>query len=194
MQELLNQPARWELSLRTVQAELTQARQLKAGVGGVLDPAVLQAMARLQEQSAGDEADYRLAVRLEKLRSDRANWIRAEFDYRKASDEYSRALADLGVLNRNPEATAAGLAASPIKEQLVAALDDWAWVAYVTKQRDLAEQLLALARRAAPDAAWGDRLRRVDVWDNREALAQILTEAPRSECRPRSRSWSGTCW
>jgi hypothetical protein len=45
----------------------------------------------------------------------------------------------------------------------VAALDDWAWVAYVTKREDLTEQLLAVARRAAPDAAWGDRLRRVEV-------------------------------
>jgi serine/threonine protein kinase/tetratricopeptide (TPR) repeat protein len=185
VQELLNQPARWQLFLRTAQAELTQARQLMAGAEGKLDPEVTQALARLEQQFAGDEADYRLAMRLEKIRSDRANWDKIAFDYRAAAEEYPRAFAGYGVLNQNPEAAAAGLAASPIKEQLVAALDDWAWVvAYGFKRKDLTEQLLAVARRAAPDAAWGDRLRQVEVWGNQEALARLVAEAPTSGVSP----------
>src|SRR5262249_8211332 len=90
-QELLNQPARWELFLRTAQAELTQAERLKAGAGGELAAEVVEALARLGQQFAGDEADYRLAVRLEKIRSDRANSVKVGFDYRAAAEEYPRA-------------------------------------------------------------------------------------------------------
>ncbi|HYT95334.1 MAG TPA: tetratricopeptide repeat protein, partial [Gemmataceae bacterium] len=178
VQELLNQPARWELFLRTAQAELTQARRLLAGAEGKLDAKGTQALARLEQRLAGDEADYRLAVRLEKIRLDRATWVRGGFDYSTAATEYSRAFVGFGILTQNPETAAARVAASPIKEQLVAALDDWAWVAEVTKRNDLLEQLLAVARRAAPDPDWGDRLRQVEVWTNREALFRLVAEAP----------------
>jgi serine/threonine protein kinase/tetratricopeptide (TPR) repeat protein len=184
VQELLNQPARWQLFLRTAQAELTHARRLMAGAEGELGAEVVEALARLEQQFAGDEADYRLAVRLEKIRSDRANRVRVEFDYRTAAEEYPRAFAGLWVPNQNPEAAAALLAASPIKEQLVAALDDWAWVAYGFTRKDLTRQLLAVARRAAPDAAWGDRLRQVEAWDNKGALARVVADAPAAGVSP----------
>src|SRR5262249_1135633 len=59
-QELLNQPARWELFLRTAKSELTQARRFLAGGGETLDAEVTLALAQLEQQLAGDEADYRL--------------------------------------------------------------------------------------------------------------------------------------
>jgi serine/threonine protein kinase/tetratricopeptide (TPR) repeat protein len=185
VQALLNQPARWELFLRTAQAELTQAQRLLAGAGRELGADVVEALDRLEQQFAGDEADYRLALRLEKIRLDRANRVKVAFDYRVAAEEYPRAFAHLGVLNQNPEAAAALLAASPIKDQLVAALDDWAWVVtYELKRKDLTEQLLAVARRAAPDAAWGDRLRRFEVWGDKEALARVVADAPAAGSSP----------
>jgi serine/threonine protein kinase/tetratricopeptide (TPR) repeat protein len=187
VQELLNQPARWQLFLRTAQSELAQARRLLAGAQGKLHPEVTLALARLEQQLARDEADYRLAVRLEKICLDQAIWVKVTFDYRTAAEEYPRALADFRVLDRNPEAAAARLATSPIKERLVAALDDWAWVACEVaglKRNDVSEQLLAVARRAAPDEVWGNRLRRFEVWDNPKALARIVAEAPAAGLSP----------
>jgi serine/threonine protein kinase len=168
VQELLNQPARWTLFLRTAQAELAQARRLLAGAEGNLDAKVTRALARLEQRLAGDEADYRLALHLEKIRLDRATWVQGAFDDRTAAAQYPRALAGFGVLTRPPATAAARLAASPIKEQLVAALYDWAQVTAGTRaegesrrkeRKERIVQLLAVARRAAPDAAWGDRLR-----------------------------------
>jgi tetratricopeptide (TPR) repeat protein/serine/threonine protein kinase len=185
VRELLNQPARWELFLRTAQMELTQARRLLAGVEGKLDPEGTRALARLEQALIGDEADYRLARRLEKIRLDRATWVKDSFDFRTAAEEYPKAFAGFEILTRSPETAAAALAASPIKEQLVAALDDWAWVAYYRlKRKDLLVQLLAVARRVGTDAAWGDRLRQLEVWDNREAVARLAAEAPAAGLSP----------
>src|SRR5262249_27219120 len=130
------------------------------------------------------EEDYRLATRLEKIRLDRATWVEGGFDYRTAAEEYPKAFAGFGVLSQNPEAAAACVRASPIKEQLVAALDDWAFVAGAVKRKDLSEALLAVVRLAAPDASWGDRLRQLDVWDNQEALAKLVAKAPASGLSP----------
>jgi eukaryotic-like serine/threonine-protein kinase len=176
VRELLNQPARWELSIKTAQAELAQARRLQARAEGDLDAEVTEALARLEQQVAADEADYRLARHLEKIRQDRATLVKDYFDDRTALQEYRKAFAGFGVLARNPEAAAARLAASPIKEQLVATVDDWALLAF--RQPDLARQLLRVSRHAAPDAAWGDRLRQLKVWRDQEALGRLAAEAP----------------
>ena len=58
---------------------------------------------------------------------DRATWVEGSFDYRKAAAEYPKAFAGLAVLKDDAAAVAARLGSSPIKDQLVAALDDWAW-------------------------------------------------------------------
>src|SRR5262249_31612787 len=131
-----------------------------------------------------DQADYDLALRLEKIRMDRATWVEGGFDHRKAADEYPKAFAGLAVLNDDPVAVAARLGSSPIKDQLVAALDDWAWVAFLLHKEELAEQLLAVARQAAPDPAWGDRLRQLKVWRDQEALGKLVAEAPAAGLSP----------
>ena len=41
-----------------------------------------------------------------------------------------------------------------------------------------------MARRAAPDDAWGNRLRRVEVWNDKQALARLAGEAPAAELSP----------
>jgi tetratricopeptide (TPR) repeat protein/serine/threonine protein kinase len=185
VQELLNQPARWTLFLKSAQAEVVQARRLLARAEGDVATQLTQGLDRLEQELADDEADYRLALRLEKIRQDRATWVKGEFGYRTAAEEYPKAFAGLGVLTQNPRAAAARVAVSPIKEQLVAALDDWALVVAVTsRERARIEQLLAVARLAAPDAAWGDRLRQKEVWGNREALARLVAKAPAAGLSP----------
>jgi eukaryotic-like serine/threonine-protein kinase len=192
VQQLLNQPARWELLIKTAQGELAQAQQSAVRTEGRLDAESTQEMNRLEQQIASDQADYDLALRLEKIRLDRATVVNGKFDIRKAADEYSKAFDDLAVLKDDPGAVAARLAPSPIKDQLVAALDDWAWVAFTLREPALAEQLLALARHLAPDPAWGDRLRRLGVWRDREALGKLVAEAPLDGLSPQLRDLVGS--
>ena len=106
-------------------------------------------MDRLEQQLTSDQADYELALRLEKIRMDRATWVEGGFDDRKAADEYPKAFAGFAVLNDDPVAVAARLGSSPIKDQLVAALDDWAGVASRLRKTGLVERLLAVARQVS---------------------------------------------
>src|SRR5262249_39482235 len=184
VQELLNQPARWELFIKTAQGELAQARRLAVSAEGSLDAEWAQAMDRVDQQLTSDQADYDLALRLEKIRMDTATWVKDKFDYRKAGDEYPKAFAGLAVLSDDPATAAARIASSPIRDQLVAALDDWATIALVFGKEDLAEQLLALARQAAPDPAWGDRLRQRKNWGDKEALGKLVAEVPAAKLSP----------
>src|SRR5262249_20633827 len=46
------------------------------------------------------------------------------------------------------------------------------------KDKGLTEQLLAVARQAAPDPAWGDRLRQVKGWRGQGSPAKLMAEAP----------------
>ncbi|MHB0960015.1 MAG: tetratricopeptide repeat protein [Pirellulaceae bacterium] len=184
VQQLLNQPARWELLLKTARGELGQARRLTAHADGVLDPEWVHVMDRLERHFMSDQADFDLAHRLEKICLDKATWVEGRFDFRKSSDEYRMAFAGLAVLTGDPAAVAARISSSPIKDQLVASLDDWARVEWSLGKEDMAERILAVARQAAPDSAWGDRLRQLKVWRDQEALGKLVAEAPAARLSP----------
>jgi eukaryotic-like serine/threonine-protein kinase len=183
VQQLLNQPARWELFLKTAQGELAQARQLAVRAETRLDTESTQAMDKLEQQLTSDQADYDLAQRLEKIRLDAAR-LDSGYDCRRDADEYTKTFAGFALLTDDPAAVAARLGSSPIKDQLVAALDDWAYLAVVLREQDLAEQILALARQAAPDPAWGDRLRQLNVWRDPQALDKLVAHAPATGLSP----------
>lgn len=186
VQQLLNQPARWELLIKTALGEIAQARQLAVRAGGSLDTECIQAMDKLEKEVTSDQADYDLARRLEKIRLDQASWVDRGFDHRKAADEYSKAFADFAVLSDDPATVAARIASSPIKDQLVAALDGWALVVSVLRNKGLTEQLLALTRQAAPDPGWGDRLRQFKVWGDQKALGKLVAQAPTTGLSPQA--------
>src|SRR5262249_47609828 len=93
VQELLNQPGRWELFLKTAQGELAQARRLAVRAEGDLDEELAQAMEQLAQQLTSDQADHDLARRLEKVRMGWVTLVDGRYDYRKAAEEYRQALA-----------------------------------------------------------------------------------------------------
>src|SRR5262249_25961665 len=145
VQELLNQPSRWELFLKTADAELTQAQRLMAGAEGSLDADVSQRLVRQRQHLTRDEADYRLAVRLEKIRLDTAvvGEVKA-LDHSAAEREYSREFMAAGLAGEsglNDEA-AERINQSAIREQLLASLDHWAWLAEKLKRPELSGRLL----------------------------------------------------
>src|SRR5262249_27672311 len=119
VQELLNQPARWELFIKTAQGELAQARRLAGSGDGGLDVELTEGLDRLEQQLTNDKADYGLGRRLEKIRLDRApSWEAGEFDSRTAAGKYSKALAGFAPLPDEPAAVVARITSCPIKEQL----------------------------------------------------------------------------
>ena len=89
--------------------------------------------------------------------------------------EYRNALAryglDLG--SPDPASVAARIAASPIKMELVAAIDDWA---LVESDKSVRNQLLEIASRA-DSGDWIDRLRDPSLRDSRHGVAKLAAEA-----------------
>ena len=159
---LLNQPGRWEVFIRAVQTELKRAEAFADGVDGGLSQPLKSRLEELTRQVAGDETDYRLAVTLDSLRSSISPGSDGQLglDRKRAARECPRAFASAGfALEPGKEAELAKrIARSPIREQLLAGLDDWAASAEEVKQAELAKRLLLVARLADPDP-WRDRFR-----------------------------------
>jgi tetratricopeptide (TPR) repeat protein/tRNA A-37 threonylcarbamoyl transferase component Bud32 len=186
VQELLNKPVHWEAYVKTAKSELDRARGLADNAGATLDPEITRLINKLDQDLTSDEADRLLAVRLERIRMDRAAVVENDFDYASAAREYPKAFAEAGLAipEGETEALRARIRSSRIKEQLVGALDDWAFVAYRAGKEELAEKLLATARRATPDPAWGDRLRQLKLWLDPKALAKLIKDARPSGLSP----------
>jgi tetratricopeptide (TPR) repeat protein len=126
-------------------------------------------------QLARDEADRKLALALEKVRLEKSDLTTERgFDHAKVVRAYDQVFGKAGL----PVAVegAAGLAEkirrSPIREQLVAILDDWALAAWMFGRQALAGRLLALARQADPDP-WRDQARNIILWQDLRALAKL---------------------
>jgi serine/threonine protein kinase/tetratricopeptide (TPR) repeat protein len=183
--ELLNRPENWHDRIKLAEATLDHARAL-AKAETDLDPKLGAAADSLQAALRQDEDDRRLAVRLEKIRLDRAAVVEGAFDYPGAAREYPQAFAEAGLAmpEGETEALASRIRSSRIKEQLVAALDDWAYVAVKAGKEELAERILATGRRAAPDPAWGDRLRHLKLWRDPNVLAKLIKDARPSGLAP----------
>jgi Tfp pilus assembly protein PilF len=133
-----------------------------------------QDLRRRVEQAS---ADLALVDRLDAIRLRCLTLVEGKLDYRGAEGDYATAFREAGLAEESEEAaTVAGrLRASAVRDQLVAALDDWAAVTEDQKRR---AWLLAVARAADP-GVWRDRLRNPEVWRDRgklEALAKELLD------------------
>jgi serine/threonine-protein kinase len=102
--------------------------------------------------------------------------IRVDFHLGPAAQQYAAAFQAAGLeVAGNEEDTAARLRRSAIREELVAALEDWAHATASTQVRD---RLLRLAQRADPGSEWRARLRNPALWRNRSALRRLARETP----------------
>jgi serine/threonine-protein kinase len=135
-------------------------------------PEALQALERARGRLAGggpdelrERMDQRqnevaLVAQLEEARLQRAAARnRAAFDFEGADRSYAAAFAsqDLDLKAMSPEDAARRIKTSGVRRQLVAALDDWAWVKDAM-QAGSGKSLLAVAR-LADDDPWRQRLR-----------------------------------
>lgn len=106
------------------------------------------------------------------------------FDYRPAAEAYARTFARLGFGDDVQLETAArAVSSSPLREQLLIALDNAAFVARAFNHRPGVDRPLAIARAADPDP-WRDRFRRTATWVDRAALVALCDEARSSARAP----------
>jgi tetratricopeptide (TPR) repeat protein/tRNA A-37 threonylcarbamoyl transferase component Bud32 len=138
--------------------------------------------AELSAQLAQARANLRLVQRLEDIRLTRALFTEGKFNYAGAASDYGAVFQGLGWdMNGDPEGLARKIAASPIQERLIAALDDWAWVAFGQGKTQTAKRLLAVTRAADPNRT-RNRLRDPAVWGNGPALIRVAADLDAANC------------
>jgi serine/threonine-protein kinase len=144
-------------------AALSRAEGLLAGGGAALSDRVAAARIDLDMLSRLD------TIRLQEAAVD----VEGHFDAKGAARLYAEAFRDYGIPVGNLEAGQAArwLAGRAIREQLVAALDEWA---RVTADKDEAGRLVALARTVDPNPAGpAARLRQALAEKDRAALVDL---------------------
>ncbi len=175
---LLNEPARWQAHVEGATAALDRARVLLANADGAVDPQLSMGIANLHALLDRDEEDRKLANYLDAIRMEHVGWA-------WTVQAYGKALPDVTAKTADAATVAARFTAAPIKEQLLATLDNWALTAWaVDTDKDLVPHLLDIARRMAPDPAWGDRVRQDGAWSDKETLAKLAEAAPVARLSP----------
>jgi tetratricopeptide (TPR) repeat protein len=161
-----------------------EAKTVLAEVDSRLDEADSEDLRQRHKQA---RADLDLAIRLEEIRVARATYIGGAFAADTAAGDYARAFAKAGLV-WHEQATADRIRRSAIREQLVAALDDWA---LATSDGLLRWRLLHLASTVDPDPQWRDRMPGLLVWDERAALERLAAEAPVAQLSPQFLTFLG---
>jgi tetratricopeptide (TPR) repeat protein len=132
----------------------------------------------LEERLRQARSDVRLAADLEHVRESSPYLNDGQVDYRQRAAEYREVFERAGLrIADGTEAVADFIRASAIREQLIAAVEDRALVAFMLDDDPLVERLLEIARTADPEPGWRDRFRHAAVWRHREDLAQLAADA-----------------
>jgi serine/threonine protein kinase/cytochrome c-type biogenesis protein CcmH/NrfG len=117
------------------------------------------AQADIRDRLAAARDDLAFVKELDRIRVSR---IRSKWKQpAEVADAYATAFRARGLdpTESDPAAVADGVAASPIKHHLLAALDDWSFLEFsIVPVRPTRDRLLAIARRADP-GPWSDWLR-----------------------------------
>jgi serine/threonine protein kinase len=143
--------------------EIKRAESLLAGVDSE----------EVRDRAGTVRADLDMVASLEEIRLQQGDSKVVNLAYQDADPAYAAAFASYGLdLNQlDPVVTAERVRVSSIRDELVIALDDWAWVK-PNVDRAGRERVLTIARRADPDE-WRNRLRDPSVVRNRESLEQL---------------------
>jgi tetratricopeptide (TPR) repeat protein len=153
-------------------ALLDQAREL-LGPGGPDD---------LRRQVDQAQADLELAVGLDRARQQAVSLVQGRFEPAGAEPHYAETLANsgLGRPGDASDAVAARVQRSAVREEIVAALDDWA---SITREPARRAWLLAVARGADLDPA-RNRLRQPELWEDGPRLTKLVHELGEEKLSP----------
>jgi serine/threonine-protein kinase len=139
----------------------------------------------LTERVARARSDMEFAEQLEHIRQGHASAIAESFSrprtaYEVLASRYAQAFARTQLDIGEEERTAAVIRASEVRSQTLAALDLWAFAAFVEGRAPLQAQLLRVARLADPDPACRDRFRDPAVWGDKEQLLRFAADAAKA--------------
>ncbi|MBK7406261.1 MAG: protein kinase [Phycisphaerales bacterium] len=116
-------------------------------------------------------ADLDLVERLDDIRMSRGKFVQGGgIDYDLSNRQYEAIFRErgLGEFHEDPTQVAARLAGSPVREALIAALDDWAACAPATPR----DWILRVAKAMDPDP-WRDRARDQAEWADVDGLKRL---------------------
>jgi serine/threonine-protein kinase len=124
------------------------------------------------------QSDFQIAVNLEQVRESRPLLPDGAVDYQQLVVEFQRAFQYAGLtIDDDEEAVVDHIRTSTIRGQLVAAIEDRAFVALMLNDGPLVERLLRIARLAEPEPGWKDRFRNPAAWKSPMQLAQLAAGA-----------------
>jgi serine/threonine-protein kinase len=124
------------------------------------------------------QSDFQVAAKLEAVRESNPRQPAGPTDYPQRAAEFQEAFAYAGLrIDDDVEKVADSIRASTIRAQLVAAVEDRAFVAFMLKDGPLVERLLQIARLADPEPAWRDGFRDPAAWKDRNRLLHLADGA-----------------
>jgi eukaryotic-like serine/threonine-protein kinase len=94
------------------------------------------------------------------------------------ADGLARTFAEYGFdVNGDPDQLADRIRASPLPEQTIVGLDQWALAAHLLHERALQRKLLLIAKLADREPTWRDRFHDPAVWSDEVALRKLAKES-----------------
>src|SRR5262249_39804222 len=118
--------------------------------------------------------DCQIAADLERARESYPLFPDGNVDYKKRARNFLKAFEHTGFrIDDDPKQVAAHIRTSAIRDQLVAALEDRALVAFMLADQPLVERSLRIAQLADPGSPWRDQFRDSANWRKREQLQEL---------------------
>jgi serine/threonine-protein kinase len=193
-QQQAAQAHREEQARKAIQAALTRVNDLRREerwqeallVLTAASPNLGEAGSKpLKDQFEQAQADCQVAAECEHARDGFLFLPDGKIDYQQRAAAYRKAFEVAGLRDNDDEKVVADvMRASAIRDQLVAATDERAVVAFMLGDTPLVERLLRIARSVDPQPAWRDRFRNQAIWRNRAELARLAALALKTSPLP----------
>ena len=166
---------------------LIESRQW-ADAAGLLEVsrarAAMASSAEVETQLNAVGERFEIARKLDDIRQRMPEASSTGYTFFPARESYAEVFAGLGLGKGVDVAVAsARVRESPVREQLLAALDYAAFTEFLAADRDERERLLTIAKIAAPDP-WQDRFRTAAIWTDHEGLVRLVNDAAIAEPKP----------
>jgi serine/threonine protein kinase/tetratricopeptide (TPR) repeat protein len=164
---------RWRSTVQLAVSAVERAEELAATGGGTEELA--QRVRQAREAVAAAETDSRLLAELERIRLEKGVFKLGPNDNVRPAPLYAEHLSSYGVDLAAPEAAAAKVRGSRLREALLAALEVWRQASPDEQER---QRLSEVIEAAEPPDAFRARWRSAAREGDRAQLVKLSTEAP----------------
>jgi serine/threonine protein kinase/tetratricopeptide (TPR) repeat protein len=146
--------------------------------------------AALQQQINQVQSDLQFGQGLQRIREMATSSVTERFSNEDAAYtikmiESEKVFNQAGFdLDGSAEKIALRIQTSELRDQTIAAIDEWALAAAFTGRDQLQRQLLRIAKLADPGDEWRDRLRDPEGWRNKKVLLKLADDASKTKRPP----------